>query len=235
MKKLYMIITLFVSSFFLFNSDVKASTEVEVNISSLDLINENFKKNIDLADNYLLSSTVYDNYFIYYDSSNKMFKYIFYNSSNIVNNNFSCYYYSNSFECGVISSYKFFNYISWKNDFVNEGGGIDFKIKDINYICYSSLPIYLDDTLTLKINYNNMYFTLEPGDKMMFLYDVYENQERLFDVHYDEKNSLSNFYNLCLNKLSYLTGIIVGNYIYLSIFGIFILIIIFELIRRRFL
>lgn len=229
MKKLYIIITLFVSSFFLFNSDVKATTYY----STLDfsLINDDFFLFKSKVDFYVSDNSNLDgNYVIFYDNGYYAVAYTSSSTHNFSATNsalsFSSFSsYLLSLDNGVISSVYNQYYYSF-NVIPSRGSNL--------YLLYSNFDIPFSHTIVFS--YADSTFNI-PSDSLKFpsLYGIYEEKFVPVDPHFEEKEKISNFYTLCIEKLSYLVTSIVSNYIYLSIFGIFILIIIFELIKRRFL
>lgn len=221
MKKLYMIITLFVSSFFFASYEVKASYK---EITDLDISTY-------ITDDFLLSHeeaiargwkyiVVYDSgtykYFVLQNNSGNTVHYTL-DSSNLKLSGVTWYRWSNNKFSSVISNYN-----------------VTFSSSSISIIDSSS-DIF--PTSSFDIVYNNIFYPATIDKKIITVYDVYNDliNGPSGNPHQEEIEKVDSFYTLCIEKLGYLGEKIVSNYIYLSIFGIFILIIIFELIRRRFL
>lgn len=238
MKKLYIIITLFVSSFFLFNSDVKAE-EYVCSEDRMSFINDNFllyrQKVIDYSNfnnyQYIISYWEYGNKYItiFFTSSLDSFsiasRYEF--NSNTINNPSS-----------IISNIKYVEY--YENelataDFSNIEDRSSFSISFTNFLLFDlSFSIYyIGDSEPFTFTCNNKSFIFDDNNKYLSLYDLYLSNIPLDNSHQEEINKLESFYTLCIEKLSYLGDKIVSNYIYLSILAIFIFIFVVELIRRR--
>lgn len=227
MKKLYIIITLFVSSFFFASYEVKAS-ELTLDIS-LDKITDTFLNIKNLSDEFIKNNNDFDTYIIDYD----YYVYFFKNSNN---NEFNCNNYGTDLFCSFrvnYNKYKFSNDILVYTGTTSSG----FSSYKFNNILYSSIiPLYKgSSTDILNLNYNSKTLTILYGETIPLVYDLYLLDNPSDNLHQEEIEKVDSFYTLCIDKLSYLVTSIVSNYIYLSIFGIFILIIIFELIKRRFL
>ena len=221
MKKLYMIITLFVSSFFFASYEVKASYK---EITDLDISTY-------ITDDFLLSHeeavsrgwkyiVVYDSntykYFVLQNNSGNTPKYTL-DNSNLKLSGVTWYRWSNNKFSSVISNYN-----------------ASFSSSSISIIDSSS-DIF--PTSSFDIVYNDIVYPATIDKKIITVYDVYNDliNGPSDNPHQEEIEKVDSFYTLCIDKLSYLVISIVSNYIYLSIFGIFILIMIFELIKRRFL
>lgn len=250
MKRLFINIFMLFSSFFLF-SDVKAATlEPEIDLS---LINEDFFQIKESAENFVKEDETYsDDFIIYIYGSSLYVSFYKLNNTYIPNCTFRSseylrcfiapsgvsldrYVYNKTKESLIKSSTIGYNqnYISYKKgdsmtfvllystfdiDFkkYNGSSSIVYKINDFSSI------IYDDDTYKFK----SLYMIKKD-------YDLFIGNKEL--VHREEENNLKSFYTLCIEKIGYLATVIVGNYIYLSIFAIFILIFIFSLIKRRYL
>ncbi len=222
MKKSFIItFIVLLSSFFFISNKVKASYK---EITDLDISTY-------ITDDFLLSHEEAVSrgwkYIVVYDSNTYKYFVLQNNSGNIANftldnsnlklSGVTWYRWSNNKFSSVISNYS-----------------VTFSSSSISIIDSSS-DIF--PTSSFDIVYNNIVYPATIDKKIITVYDVYNDliNGPLDNPHQEEINKLENFYTLCIDKLSYLVTSIVNNYIYLSIFGIFILIIIFELIKRRFL
>ena len=246
MKKLFIIITLFMSSFFLFNFKAKAyEFNVDLDIS---LINDDFYNFKDKADIFIKNDTTYsDNYFIYISGST-LYGVI------LPDNGYkpSCTCYSSSITCWFNSSSSNTSRLILDSNGNVVVNGTASNRKDIyttssnrySPIIYSNFDFLMNkDAYISSINYKFGDFTLsnffDSESNLYTLYDIYKEYENFIGnkdlIHKEEIDALSNFYTLCMEKLSYLANVIVDNYIYLSIIVIFLLIFVFKLIFRRYL
>lgn len=220
MKK-SLVITLFLvlsSFFFISINEVEA---YEINIENLDMINEEFFKLKELSEEYISSSSEYDNFIIAKDD-NRLYSYIF--------------KYNNSYSCSVNTNFLLrvnnkFNIATLYNGKLNfNGGGGLLYVRTLPY--YSSLNFNLDSDSTLTLKFEDRYFEINPGEKLLTYYDVYKDNQYFKDPHLGEKEVIANFYTICIDKLGYLGEQIVNNYVYLSMIVVLILVFIIELIRR---
>ena len=250
MKRLFINIFMLFSSFFLFSGVKAATLEPEIDLS---LINEDFFQIKEAAENFVKEDETYsDDFIIYIYGSSLYVSFYKLNNTYIPNCTFRS---SEYLRCliaprGVsLDAFKFSktsqslfksttiaynqNYISYKKgdsltfvplystfdiDFkkYNGSSSIVYKINDFSSI------IYDDDTYKFK----SLYMIKKDYDSFIGNKDL---------VHQEENQKIKGFYDLCIEKIGYLATVIVGNYIYLSIFAIFILIFIFSLIKRRYL
>lgn len=250
MKRLFINIFMLFSSFFLFSGVKAATLQPEIDLS---LINEDFFQIKEAAENFVKEDETYSDDFIIYIYGSSLYV-SFYKLNNTYIPN--CTFRSSEYLLCLISprgvsldAFKFSktsqslfksttiaynqNYISYKKgdsftfvplystfdiDFkkYNGSSSIVYKINDFSSI------IYDDDTYKFK----TLYMIKKE-------YDSFIGDKEL--IHQEEGNVLKSFYTLCIEKIKYLSDVLVGNYIYLSIFAIFILIFIFSLIKRRYL
>lgn len=250
MKRLFINIFMLFSSFFLFSGVKAATLEPEIDLS---LINEDFYNVKELAEEFVKNDDTYsDDFIIYYQNA----LYVsFYNKDNTYFPNCSIYN-SSGFKCLLTNSNKTlvrYAYNKSKNILV-KSGSIGYNQ---NYVIYKLpsnsiefIPLYstldfnfnkYNGSSSIIYNYKGYSSTINDTgtDKVKTLYDInYEYNIFLGNkdlVHQDENQKIKGFYDLCIEKIGYLATVIVGNYIYLSIFAIFILIFIFSLIKRRYL
>ena len=241
MKKLLIIMTLFMSSFFLFcHKEVKASSYT----FNLDftLLNEKFNNVKNAVENYILTDTTYsDNYIIFYYKND-----YYVHLLPLGEENSSYFYYGIGLKLYISSSTPgrpFFS--SDYTKIVNIISGSS----DYNYVYREMIPLYANydiimtsDTANSTITYNYEDFTsiniANGTDKFKTLYMLYQEYNGLGEEeenpHKEELEKVGSFYNIVIEKLSYLGEVLVSNYIYLSIIVIFILIFVFLLIFRRF-
>lgn len=236
MKKLLIIITLFVSSFFLFcNKEVKAA-EYTYDFSGREtLINNDIyplvkAKAIELFNSY---SDTYNNYVIF-------------NSGNYYNISFFNNYNNIDAKLMLYDSYYLFDY---KYDYVNysTSDGISYIKKSLSNfpqknsssecILYWSSGLYVSysfEKITLKLN--DFSYEIFSIDEFIFLEELYNKSLNIEEEnpHQEEIDKVTNFYTMVIEKIEYLANEISNNYILLFIIGIFIVTFIFLLIFRRF-
>lgn len=255
MKKLFIIMTLFLSSFFLFcNKEVKAY-EFEVNLD-FSLITDDFITMKNTVESFISSDETYsDKYFIYYWVPNKQYYVAFmpleYSYQPIVNV-YSTYI--QTLFAKVSGTYTFNRYI-YSSDYLslsqsssmsfNQNNTYKFDNTSFGFIpIYSNFDILMNkDSSNSTIIYKYDDFvsvnTANGTDTFKTLYTLYEEYNSFIgneeEMHKEELSKVESFYNVIIEKLGYLGETLVSNYIYLSIIVIFILIFVFKLIFRRFL
>lgn len=234
MKKLFIIMTLFTSSFFLFFEDVKAA-EYTYDFSGLEKYVDNDvyplvkAKAIEVLEN---NSDIYNKYLIYCNSST--YYIIFFNTEDnpniILKESYFIYDHTYAYTCYFTSD------------------GINFTDKDLTrfsqmdssstYFLYNSSSVSTSTSFD-KITFimNDFVYEILSGDNFIFLEDLYNKSLDLdeSDLHQEELEKVSNFYTVVIDKLVYLSEVLVSNYIYLSIIVIFMLVFLFKLIFRRYL
>lgn len=220
MKKSFIVTLFLVLSSFFFIS-IKEVEAYEINIENLDMINEEFFKLKEVSEEYISSSSEYDNFIIAKDG-NKLYSYIF-----KYNNSYSCSA-KTSFLLNVKNDYRIATL--YNGELYFNGGGNNLYVRTLPY--YSSLNFNLDSNSTLTLKFEDRYFEINPGEKLLTYYDVYKDNQYFKDPHLGEKEVIANFYTICIDKLGYLGEQIVSNYVYLSMIVVLILIFIIELIRR---
>lgn len=233
MNKLLVLISLFLSSFFLFSFSVSAATSnIDISEDTYNLINDTFFTVKEEVEEYAKNNN-FNTYFITYSSNS--YNVLFYNNTN--NSNFICSL-SSDLSCVF---YKAFTTGSYReNSGLVVGGTTSSLIINSssykNYL-YSNIGLKIIDSSTslLNLNYNGRTYEFVGGDTIYSIYDIYESITLEENPHQEEFNILSNFYNTVIDKLEYISEVFVSNYIYLSILVIFLLIFVFELIFRRFL
>ncbi len=112
-----------------------------------------------------------------------------------------------------------------------------------NGFFYSSSDYYLPtagyDTLVLPEFTSSVFnktipsISIVPGDKIPSYYDLYQEYILTPSGPVDEYPVITSFFTLVLNKFSFITDYFSSNYIYLSIFVIFLLVSFLLLIKRR--
>lgn len=237
MRKIFIILTLIVSSFFVFNTNVKAATvEYTIKDTQYQFINDDFFKLRELVINYVNENNKY--YVIYNDYYGSSLQVSIFDCSYLKMSNYNLF---NS--CGH-TKYKLSND---KLSLVQSGSGTSFSSQYTNLSAYFSYAfmdtnvedISSEDTNTYIIKYNDLTYTIEPGDILPTLYQIYldenyvEPEPEPEDPHLEEKEILSNFYTTVITKIGELANNVFNNYILLFSIGIFIFIFVFEIIFRR--
>ena len=97
----------------------------------------------------------------------------------------------------------------------------------------SSFDIYYSP-YSLNIIFRDHVYVVDSTTKLKTIYDLYlENGGIIPNPHQEEIDILESFYTVVIDRLGYLAKEMSSNYIYLSIFAIFVFIFVIELIRRR--
>lgn len=239
MKKLLTIITLFVSSFFFLSlEDVKA-VEIDFEVD-LSLINDTFYQVKKLSDEFIESDTSYsDSYIIFYESN---LYYVHFLPLNYNSNLYYAYYDGGTFYMVVGSgSPKKYKYDSSSNTLISSGSFSSNYIKPYikTYFLFSNFTFnFRNDTSNiLNYRYNDWSYSQEEisSNYFMSLYALNVEYEINSNPHQEELEKIESFYNVIIEKLSYIGEVLVSNYMYLSIIVIFLLILVFEMIFRRYL
>lgn len=227
MKKLLTIITLFVSSFFFISlKEAKADEIINYDDNVLDTINDEFFTVRDIVINFAKENSYnyliqykYSTYYVYFIESSQT---TYYSSSKL---NFS-------------NSINFSNYkiVNGKLQMLNESTTLTLLFTDCSTILDSSIDIY-HSLVTIKINYKDRSYIVDSTNKVPTIYDIYLDINNIVPTnpHQEELEKIESFYNVIIEKLSYIGEVLVSNYMYLSIIVIFLLILVFEMIFRRYL
>lgn len=237
MKKLLIIITLFMSSFFLFcNKEVKAKEYIYDFSGKETLINNDIyplvkAKAIELFNSY---SGTYNNYVIYHNGG-QTYGIAFFNNYNNIDAKlmlFDSYY---LFDYG----YDYLNYATSDGINYNKKSLSNFPQKNSSSECilYWSSGLYVSysfNKITLKLN--DYSYEISSIDEFIFLEELYNKSLNIEEEnpHQEEIDKVTNFYTMVIEKIEYLANEISNNYILLFIIGIFIVTFIFLLIFRRF-
>ena len=244
MRKIFIILTLIVSSFFIFNNDVKADTiDLTISGTSNSYLNSTYFQDFR---NHVLDNLETDNmyYVIVYNSTNDTYySYHFesYDGNFIMDNN--------TLKLSPYLKRKLMRHANIGRYYESYGSGshsLSATIDDSNVINYVLLDTNYPDFKYLGTNeYNIIYdectYILKNGSKVRTLYEYsIANQNSCIledeveeDVHAEKKEILSNFYNMVITKIGELANIVFNDYILLFVIGIFIFIFVFEIIFRR--
>ena len=237
MKRLYIVLTVFLSSFlFLFTKEVKAADYTqEIDFS---LINNDFISLKNQVEDFINEDTSYsDYYYIFYDSDSSYKAYVF----SQYKWNFKLFTINSSgfridgvsyMNCIVLTldSSPSVESIVFNNFYFN-------STKVLLYTNFENIEFYSGEAL-FTLGDQSFVFNSQSEDRFFPLYNMYMNLYGEYSpsdnpVPVDNTPILTNFYTTVIEKINYLCGVIVGNYVYMSIFVIFILIILIELIFRR--
>lgn len=245
MKRIYLVLTFFVSSFFLF-SFVNAD-EIKINItdemfsylSNIDTIINTI--NSSCTDDYN-SSTVNCNYFIRYHDD-----YSYSNQYFAINRLYSTDYPAAYTESGLVrvnnATQKFilssdFSSVSSNSSYYSSNSWQAYQFDDQKrLLLYSSfdIPFRSIDNNIYTFVYNGEEYSIVNDGTIFFptLYDL--KNHFLSNISSDDTPVLTNFYSIVSSKLVLFCEQIINNYVYFSIISVFVLIFIIELIRRYFL
>lgn len=243
MRKIFYIFILMVSSFFVFNNNVKADTlSYVVDEQDIAYINEDFYKVREWAINRANNYEKY--YIIIYNTTKTRFEiYLF---------NVNTFTYTNSSYDNILYPYIYLSlsggqlwYLS--NGTIQSGGypkTLSASFYNNSYSNKFTYINYLDTNIelftgknehTYTLTYNDFSFTFSNTDHFPSLYEfktIFENPP----VQEPERNeSLDSFYYLIMEKIELFANYFITNSTLLFIIGIIILIFIIELIFRRYL
>lgn len=223
MKKLLIIMTLFMSSFFLFSlEDVKADVTFTVDVKSC--INDDF---FVIRDNIINTyGSTYDYIFVYEKTNNRYSLYLFDSSDTV-------YLQGNSLQIRGADFYTSpLTNVNWRFNLTISS--TSFYVDDKKIILDSSMDIFTNGG-SFNIYYNDFSYVASKTESFPTYYKIYLDILEIEAPHNQQLSMLQSFYNIVIEKLGYLGEILVNNYIYLSIIVIFMLIFVFKLIFRRFL
>lgn len=248
MKKLLIIITLFVSSFFLFcNKEVKADSLTYTYTSFTDYYSEYEITKRAAAEAYAEKNSkpyyilgINGNYFIDVAPTR-----IYFTDSSItlvIPGSFklsSCAYTStNGFHaCAGTSSQN--NY-SISSSSLSNHSKLQYAMKYTNVLDLKLSTTTSNIYSSVIWQYEDFTYEVVQGDVFISAYDFfnlyteYKNTEQE-NPHQEEIDKVTNFYTMVIEKIEYLANEISNNYILLFVIGIFIVTFIFLLIFRRFL
>lgn len=253
MKRLFIVFSVVISSFFLFKEDVNASEATItyedyslVNSNSFNLVFESAKEKAEV-DNY-------EYYFILQYPSSLNYYVIYFNTANSSKISYkqesssSDYYYILDFRYLLIEKYNSlgeFDSIVSKASTSTIHNSSYYRIASLEssanktyYYLYSNFDIlftYYYNDLIMEFPHITYTFNSQSNNEIFpSLYSVYSTYGDIEvpDIHKKEKETLASFYTICIEKIGYLSSQISSNYIYLSMITIFIFIFVIELIRR---
>lgn len=244
MKRVYLILTLFITSFFFISlNKVNAATyEFTVNESELDYITDDFLKFRELLieycntnnkkyvivpnTSYPLRAMVFDedtsgtSYYLEFVNvgSQGYLPFIFISGATSVRYQSD----SQSLYIGSTSNQRISFYTTSGPTFTLKY----FQDTNLDYIPYTG-TVY-----SVNFKYNDLTYSFSDGELPPSIYKIYSDTNIPLDKFEDEKVLINNFYSIIFIKISNLATDLANNYTFLLIFTIFILIFIIELIRR---
>ena len=246
MKKFVLAFTILLSSFFFFNSYVKAG-EYSFNFDSpiISFYEENFDTLYNTATSFISSDSSLSNEFLitcFFKDTSHTFNFCALYILNNTNN------YSNTCFKSVSSNINVYlprtKYYSFTSDFTSlnyvkdYNGDYTFLQFYSNYspqvLFYKNFDIPFDGDGSFTLLNGDSSYVFKDNNNLLSLYDIL-TPTAPSDIHLEEIDKLNSFYILCIDKLKYLSEVFLSNYIYLSIIVIFIIIFVFKLIFRRFL
>lgn len=248
MKKIYILVIFTISLFFFSFSSVSAieKSNMIFNLEDSDFsyINEEFFELRTKTREFLENNDSYQYYIIGYNSSkSKLVVDIFVEEFNYkylrimnyssgaslmfyINGRYKEYYLENNELKELTNSSSFQKSLGNVNN-SNYQNFIDTNIDDL--FLDGSANVYWN----VNVNARDYSFSFGEDKDTPTLYEIYLAAKigEPYDIHEDEKYVLLNFYNLVIEKIGFLVNMFTGNYIYLSVFVVLILIIILEIVR----
>ena len=248
MKKIYILVIFTISFFFFSFSSVSAAEKKNMifNLQDSDFsyINDEFFELRTKTKEFLRNNDSYQYYIIGYNSDeSKLVVDIFVEEINtkylrimdyssgaslmfLIKARYNEYYLENNELKKLTSSSAFTNPLGSVN-------GSKYQ----NFIDTNIDDIFLDSTANIfwniNVNARDYSFSFSDDKDTPTLYEIYLAAKigESFDPHEEEKDVLLNFYNLVIEKIGFLVNMFTGNYVYLSVFVVLILIIILEIVR----
>lgn len=240
MKKIYISIIFTISLFFLSCFEVKADAfSININSSEFDLLNDEFYQLRESSIEYANQNNKF--YIIAYDYSGNLKSYIF--DKTIVMNVYVKDFITKDITLSYVGSYD--RYQIKDGLFKKNSSGVNMTYQLFSSSGYQGYKFFMDTNYNVATTYNgddNSPLSIVYGD-YIYNYEIYKPFPSLYEIyvksgaggsdHTEEENILLSFYNLVIDRLSYLSTVFASNYVYLSIFVILILVFVFELIIRR--
>lgn len=177
------------------------------------------------------------------------------------NGNFVAFYPSSMSSSSLFSTIVLANYSStgmnrWENNSFSGWGGWSSNSSILYFQCpasnnglpsngyfYSSTDYYLPttgiDTLVFPEFTSSVFnatipsITIAPGDKIPTYYDLYQEYILTPPGPVDEYPVITSFFNISIDKIKLVAEYFSSNYLYLSLFSIFIFIFFLYLLKRR--
>lgn len=237
MKRVYLLLTLFIASFFFVTNVHAATYTAELSEDTMSLINDDFFDFRDKIINYV-EVNGYSGYIIGRDGA--YYAYLLSEGSSFAIKD-------TPGSSSVLTVYR--DKLSFARLIDNEikvvlssnSGNDPLMYQDVQYF-----NIFLDSSSPIihtgiynnvhNLNYKNITYTIKRQSIVPSVYDIYLEHnvpDEPVDNFLEEKEMMNNFYFTIFTKIDELVTKLANNYIFLLIFGIFILIFIFEIIRRR--
>lgn len=239
MKKVYLILTLFITSFFFISvTEVKANTYAyTVNETELTYLEkENFLTLRDLTIQHCEANNLK---YIIGCSASSCYSHVFTQDKVptigfVINGNMK--FPKLNYKTVTIYYLKSNKFTEWTygltyNYFVKSGESA------LTYESYidTNVENFAFGTHEYDITVGDYTYHVGVGEHFPSLYELNESMKEPPDKFIDDKEVINNFYTTVIEKINTLSEIILNNYVFLLIIGIFILIFVLELIMRRFL
>lgn len=242
MKKLLIIITLFVSSFFFIcNKEVKAA-EITISFEDYSLVNSEIFLEIKSQAEQLKESISFDNYLISYIDYESTYYVQFFNKSPLILTNVATDIYGFSFD--KMENYKYDPSTSSLVLFASFPNYIFASVSKY-FPLYSNVNVYFSYSSNIGTfsyispDYSKIGSSNYDDGLLPLLYNICVDSGNCGSVnnnpHQEEIDNVTNFYTMIIEKIEYLANEISNNYILLFVIGIFIVTFVFLLIFRRFL
>lgn len=214
-NKLLLLLVFFAAPFFFLTSNAKAISYKDITLTDekLSQINDDF---------YIIRNNII-NY-----AKEKGYYYM-YHSTYVQFSNISEYHGASWGEIPVVETCDIVN-----NNLTN--------CETLSDYIYSVSPttLYLDlniniyfSSFSYTYHYNTYSYTYGVDNPLPSIYSLYNGINDNAGLKNEQLLTLNNFYSIVIEKINYLSKVIISNYIYLSIITIFILVFILKLIFRR--
>lgn len=241
MKRVYLILTLFMTSFFLLSSNVSADViDIEISESNYNKINDIF---FTLREKSIEYANLNNKHYIIIYSNSQYYSYMF-DKESFESLNPSFLYTSNMVKFNINISFETCYYNTSSDSIFCNGSGTAYKdilinsSYNINYLTFldSSYNNFIYSGSATKaypdfiLKYDSISYEIKKNIKIPTLYEIYQDYQ-LSQV--DPKAEIvTNFYVLIIDKIKLLTNYIATDYIILSALVIFIFVAVIGLVRR---
>lgn len=243
MRKIFIILTLMVSSFFIFNTSVKADTmSYIIDEKDFNYLTDDFYKARELAIEHATANDLY--YMIGHKATTDPEILVYFFSKGTYQYELNSSNYIRLFMSATFDTYKYNN---GALTYYAQYGSIYKELINSDYTNLFSYFMYLDTNMelhtceetghTFTLTYNDFTHTFTSEEHFPSLYEfktLMENSS-VEDEESDEvvgNDSLDSFYSLVIEKIKLFANSFITNDMLLFVIGIFILIFVIELIRR---
>ena len=214
-NKLLLLLVFFAAPFFFLTSNAKAISYKDITLTDekLSQINDDF---------YIIRNNII-NY-----AKEKGYYYI-YNSTSVQFSNISEYHGTSFVQIPIVEICSIVN-----NNLTNcrtLPNGTN-TVSPTNLFLDLNIDIYFS-SISYTYHYNTYSYTYGVDNPLPSIYSLYNGINDNAGLKTEQLLTLNNFYSIVIEKINYLSKVIISNYIYLSIITIFILVFILKLIFRR--